>query len=154
MSLDTTGTILTMSVVGGSDLLPFYSARGLRQTMKPIGAANVQEDTVNGETVDLSVARFHKYASRISAKTVRPPAFDRVFPGTVVDVVCAFLLSYATIGGSPALPVASGTSFVEGNWTFYQPLVRFMIGDLSNGFDEWEADNDWFIDLKQVRAGA
>jgi hypothetical protein len=147
-SLDTTGTILTMS--DGNDLLPWYSARGLTQTMTPIGAAKSQRRTINGQLVDLSLSKFRKYVSRISARTVRPPAFDSVFPGTTVTVGCAYLLSYATIGGSPSRPQVTGSSFVENNWTFYQPIITFLVTGLSNDFAEWEADNSWAIDLEEV----
>src|SRR5258707_10377 len=126
MSLDTTGTILTMSVVGGSDILPFYSAHQITQTLKPIGASNSQRETVNFERVDLSLAKSKKYSSRISARTIRPPAFDKVFPGTKVLVGCAKLLSYATMGGSPSRTVVEGSSFTENSWTFYRPLITFM----------------------------
>lgn len=154
MSLDTTGTILTMSIVSGGDILPFYSARGIIQTMKPIGASNSQRETVNFERVDLSLSKSRKYASRVSARTIRPPAIDNVFPGTKLLVGCAYLLSYATVGGTPSRTAVSGSTFTENGWTFYRPQITFMVTDLSEGFAEWEADNDWFIDMTEVLKGA
>jgi hypothetical protein len=82
MALDTTGTILTIRTpTGGLSLLPLYSARGLTQTLEPIDGATVQERTVNGELVDLSVPRFRKLRSVISARDVRPPSRDDIWPG-------------------------------------------------------------------------
>jgi hypothetical protein len=146
--LETVGSILTMS--DGNDLLPFYSALGITQTMTPIGASNSQRRTINGQLVDLSQPRFRKYASRISGRTMRPPAIDKVFPGTIITVGCAYLLSYATSGGSPSRTVVSGSSFTENSWTFFRPEIIFMVKSLSNGFAEWEADNDWSLDLEEV----
>ena len=153
MSLDTTGTILTMSDAdtAGLTLLPFYSARGLTQTMGAIGGAKVQRRTVNFELVNLALPRAQKYASVISANDVRPPSRDDVWPGKIVLVGCAYLLSYPTSGGSPARSVVSGSQQDDGHgFTFYQPLITFMIGDLHGSFEEWEAGYNWSISLEEV----
>jgi hypothetical protein len=148
--LDTKGSILAIADAGDNDLLPFYSARELTQTMTPIGASKSQRRTINGQLVDLSQPKFRKYASQISARTVRPPAIDKVFPGAQLVIDCAYLLSYATAGGSPSRTVVSGSSFTENGWTFYRPQIVFLVTGLSVGFAEWEADNDWSISLEEV----
>jgi hypothetical protein len=150
MALNDTGSILTITDASSHDLLPFYSARGLTQTMTPIGASKSQRRTINGQLVNLSLSQFRKYASRISARERRPPAIDKVFPGAELVIDCVYLLSYATIGGSPSRTVVSGSLFVENSWTFYRPQITFLVAGLSVGFDEWEADNDWSIDLEEV----
>ncbi len=153
MSLITTGTILTMSDAdtAGLGLLPFYSARGLTQTMSPIGAAKVQRRTVNFELVNLALTRAQLYASTISANDVRPPSRDDVWPGRKVVVGCAYLLSYPTIGGSPARDVVSGSQIDDGHgFTFYQPLITFMIGDMHGSFEEWEAGYSWSISMEET----
>jgi hypothetical protein len=153
MSLITTGTILTLSDAdtAGLTLLPFYSARGLTQTMSPIGAAKVQRRTVNFELVNLALTRAQKYASVISANERRPPSRDDVWPGKIVVVGCAYLLSYPTIGGSPARDVVSGSQIDDGNgFTFYQPSITMMIGDMHGSFEEWEAGYSWSIGLEEV----
>lgn len=149
MSLDTTGTILTMS--DGADVMPFYSARGLKQTLDPIDASNNQRRTVNFQKVNLALDRSKKYASVISATDVRPPLREDVWPGKIVTVGCAYLLFYATIGGSPARTPVDGSQFVEGGFTFYRPLIDFMIGKRGgSGLEEWEAGLGWSIPMEEV----
>lgn len=153
MSLLTVGTILTMSDTdtAGTSLLPFYSARGLTQTMGPVGAAKSQRRTVNFELVNLALPRSRKYASVISANDVRPPSRDDLWPGKEVVVGCAFLLSFPTVGGSAARDVVSGSQIDDGHgFTFYQPSITFMIGDLHGSFDEWEAGYNWSISMEEV----
>src|SRR5579859_1647280 len=152
MSLNTTGTILTLANAStdATTLLPFYSARGLTQTLAPIDGAMFQMRTVNGELVDLSVSRFRKFRSLISAKDVRPPSRDDVWPGLAVIVGCAYLLSYPTTGGSPSRTPVAGSQLIEGNFTFYQPELTMMVGKISGSFEEWEAGYDWSIELNEV----
>ena len=69
------GTLLVLSVGG----VTLYSARGLEQTLEPIDAAAVTRRTINGTLVDLSVVKFHKYASTISCSDIETPALDGVF---------------------------------------------------------------------------
>lgn len=146
--LETIGTILTMS--DGHDVMPFYSARGLSQTLTPIGASNVQRRTVNAQKVDLSLSKFRKYASVISARDVRPPLREDIWPGRVVTVGCAYLLFYATSGGSPARTPVSGSQFIEGSFTLYRPEINFMIGTPQGSFEEWEAGVAWAVPMEEV----
>jgi len=45
----------------------------------------------------------------------------------------------------------SGTAIDDGNgFTFYQPSITFMIGDMHGSFDEWEAGYSWSISLEEV----
>lgn len=156
MALDTTGTILTIvnASTDGTPLLPLYSARGLKQTLEHVDGALFQEETVNGETVDLSVPRFRKLRSVISATDVRPPSRDDVWPGLKVVVECAYTLSYPTIGGSPSRTPVSGSEIIVGNFTFYRPQLLMMVGKMSGSFEEWEAGYSWSIELKEVLAAA
>jgi hypothetical protein len=148
MALDTTGTILTIS--DGATLLPLYSARGLTQTLAPIDGSLFQARTVNAEMVDLSVSRFRKFKSVISATDVRPPTRDDVWPGKIVTVECAYILSYATSGGTPSRTAVGGSTVVEGAFTFYRPSITFMIGRTSGSFEEWEAGYSWRIEMEEV----
>jgi hypothetical protein len=144
-------TLCTISTVdNGKPLLPLYSSRGITQTLEAIDGAVFQARTVNAELVDLSVARFRKFKSVISSKDQRPPSRDDVWPGRIVAVGCAYLLSFPTIGGTPARTVVSGSEFTEGNFTFYQPLIMFMIGKPTGSFDEWQAGYEWSIPLEEV----
>lgn len=146
--LKTVGSIVTMS--DGKDVLPFYSARGAIQTMGVIGAAKVQRRTVNFQLVNLALPRSQKYTSVLSAKDIRPPSRDNVWPGKVVTVGCAYLLCYPTSGGTPSRAVMSGSQFVEGNFTFYRPILTMMIGAPEGKFDEWQAGYDWSLPMEEV----
>jgi hypothetical protein len=146
--LQTIGTILTMS--DGADVMPFYSARGMKQTLDPIGASNVQRTTVNAQRVNLALSKFKKYQSVISASDVRPPMREDIWPGRIVTVGCAYLLFYATSGGSAARTPVSGSQFIEGNFTFYRPTINFMIGAPQGNFEEWEAGMSWSIPMVEV----
>lgn len=152
MALDTTGTILTIrdTSTAAIDLLPLYSARGLTQTLEPTDGTVFQERTVNGELVDLSVPRFRKLRSVISARDVKPPSRDDIWPGMTVTVECAYLLSYPTIGGTPSRTPVTGSQIVEGDFTFYRPEITFMIGKMTGSFEEWEAGYQWSIELSEV----
>src|SRR6516225_2407417 len=77
-------TLLVLSTPLG---IPFYSARGLKQTLTPIQAAGayIQRD-INGTLVDLDSgnASFQKYASKIECgdnDTRSALALDGVWPG-------------------------------------------------------------------------
>jgi hypothetical protein len=145
-------TLLTLADAdtAATSLLVFYSARGITQTIAPIDGSMFQARTVNGELIDLSVPRFRKLRSTISATDQRPPGRDDVWPGRIVTVGCAYLLSYPTIGGSPSRTVVSGSQFTEGNFTFYRPQITFMIGKMSGSFDEWQAGYSWSIEMEEV----
>jgi len=144
-------TLLTITTVSdGGIVLPLYSARGITQTLETIDGAMFQARTVNAELVDLAVPRFRKFKSVISANDQRPPSRDDIWPGRVVAVGCAYLLSYPTIGGTPSRAVLTGSDFVEGNFTFYQPLITFMIGKATGSFDEWQSGYQWSIPLEEV----
>lgn len=151
MALDTTGTILSILDVStdGLALLPLYSARGLSQSLELIDGATIQEETINGELVDLSVPRFRKLRSVISANDVRPPSIDVIYPGLKVILECAFVLSYATSGGTPSRSVVAGSQFTEGNFTFYRPSILMMVGKMTGRLAEWEADYDWSIEFRE-----
>jgi hypothetical protein len=118
--------------------------------MKPRSGAKSQRVTVNGELVDLSLARMHKYSSIISAHDVRPPSRDDIWPGKTVTVACAYLFSYPTSGGSAHRSVLSGSSFVQGAFTFYRPIMTFMLDDVGGSFDEWQAGYTWTISMNEV----
>lgn len=144
-------TLLTITTVDdGGNVLPLYSARGITQTLETIDGAMFQARTVNAELVDLSVSRFRKFKSVISALDQRPPSRDDIWPGRKVAVGCAYLLSYPTIGGTPSRSVLTGSAFIEGNFTFYQPLITFMLGKPSGNFDEWQSGYQWSLPMEEV----
>lgn len=141
-------TILTISSFGSL----LYQARGLTQTLEVIGAASQLERTINGTLVDLSVAQFRKYSSKINSPSdVNAPPLDNVFPGQTVTVQCAVSLAFLT--GSPGLPhrpAVSGSQWSEGAYSFYRPELTMLVKSLSTQFDEWKNVIGWQLDLEEV----
>lgn len=140
------GTWLVLSVGG----VPLYSARGLDQTLQPIDAAHVTRRTINGTLVDLSVDRFHKYASKISCADIEAPAMDKVFPGMQVTVDCVAELVYKTAGGTPSRTVVAGSARTVGAYTIYRPRLDMMIIGFNQSIAEYARTVSWELDLEEV----
>jgi hypothetical protein len=132
------GTLLILSGIG----IPLYSARGLKQTLTPVPAAQQVRRTINMEAVDLSLPVAKKYDTTISASDVAPPAFDNIWPGMQVTINCVAELQYP-VGGTPSRTVVSGSSVTLGSFVKYRPQLVMIITGLSTGIDEWKAGREW-----------
>lgn len=139
----------TLLVISGAGVQP-YSARGLSQTLDPIGQATNARRTVNGALKDLSFDGFRKFKSTISCNDQTAPAFDGVWPGQTITVDCVKELCYKTAGGSPSRTVVSGSSRVEGDYTFYRPQITFMVMAYSASEEEYTASAPWSLTLEEV----
>lgn len=139
----------TLLVIEGVGIAP-YSARGLNQSWGLIDAAKNFRRTVNGTLINLSPPQFKKLTTSITCTDVNPPALDGVALGleVVVDWVVEF--SYLTAGGSPAHEVVPGSSYEEGEFTFYRPRVTMIVKDYSGSVAEWDAMTPWQLDLEEV----
>jgi hypothetical protein len=140
---------LTLLALSGIGVTP-YSARGLHQTYAPIQQALQTKRTVNGVLKDVSSTQFQKYASTISGADQQPPACDGVWPGRLITVDCLFYLSYKTAGGSPSRTEVPGSSYVEGDFTFYRPRLTMLVTAFSSDEDEWNAEITWSMQLEEV----
>lgn len=140
-------TLLTMSGPG----VPPYSARGLTQSLDPIDFASQTRRTINGNLKDLSVSQFRKYKSKISGKDQLPPACAGVWPGQLVSVECISELCYATGGtfSTPERTAVAGSTRVEGDFTFYRPVLEMRVIQFSIETDEWGAQVGWSMDLEE-----
>ena len=149
MSLDTTGTLLTISVMG----VPFYSARGLTQTLSPIQAIrnnrNNLRRTIGGTLVNLTPTQFLKYSTKITCRDQQPPAIDDIWPGTPIVVSCVAELSYP-VGGTPQRPEVSGSSVTVDGFVHYRPVLTMMIVDLDENLSEWDAQYSWSLELEEI----
>lgn len=140
-------TLLTISGFGTM----LYQARGLTQSLEVISAAHNQGRTINGKLIDLSAPQFRKYASKISCTDVNAPPLDGIWPGMTVTVHCACVLSYLTgRSGSPVRDEVSGSSYVEGAYTFYRPILTMLVQAVNEHLDEWKDDTQWEVDLEEV----
>lgn len=141
-------TLLSISSFGHM----IFQARGLSQTLEPIGEATQLERTVNGTLIDLSAPQFRKYESKITVPSeVYPTPIDGIFPGQQVDVQCAVSMAFITGAlGFPKRPEVSGSSWSENGYTFYRPLLTMIIRKVETHFDEWKNIVGWSIELEEV----
>lgn len=144
----------TLLVLSGHGVQP-YSARGLSQSLDPIGASANLRRSINGVLHDVSQVQFRKYKSTISCSDQSAPALDGVWPGMVLDVDCVAELSYKT-GGSPARPVVEVGSSEEpatrtdGAFTFYRPRLSMRVMNYSTTEDEYGRTVQWSLELEEV----
>lgn len=138
-------TLLALSGPG----LPPYAARGITQTLDPIGQAANNRRTVNGVLKDISFSGFKKYKSTISCNDQLAPALDGVFAGMELTVDCISELSYKTSGGSPARTVVPGSERVEGAFTYYRPRLTMLVMDFTSQTDEYGAQVSWSMSLEE-----
>lgn len=146
-------TLLTIAPVSDGPMLTPYSARGLNQTLEPIieNPLGTQiRRSINGTLIDLTYSQFKKYRSVITCTDAQAPAFDGAEHGQIVTVDCCAELSYKTSGGSPSRTVVTGSSRVEGDWTYYRPQLTMMVVGFRQGFDEWRSDYQWSLELEEV----
>lgn len=140
-------TVLTLS---GDGVQP-YATRGATQTLNPIQQASQLDRTVNGKLVDLSFDdAFKKFASTISCNDQTSPAFEKSWPGLVVTVGCVAELCYKTSGGLPTRPVVSGSSRVDGDYTFYRPSLTMMVLNYNTQTDEYGRAVSWSMQLEEI----
>jgi hypothetical protein len=138
----------TLLEISGMGIAP-YSARGLTQTLAPIGAASVQRRTINGALDDLSREQFQKYASKISCTDQTTPAIDGIWPGMELTVDCVVELVVPT--GSPLsrTPVP-GSQRTIGAFTAYRPRLTMRVTSYNVSLGEFEADVQWELELEEL----
>lgn len=149
MPIDTTGTFLEIipGTEADSPLLTPYSARGLTESFGRL--PGTQRRTINGKLRSLTPVQFRKYTMNISCKDLETPALDDAFIGQEVLVRCASEFSYPN-AGTPQRSVVTGSSRVDGEFTFYRPELTMMVIDIKTDFAEWEADKTFQISFEEV----
>jgi hypothetical protein len=147
-------TLLVLSGVG----IPPYSARGLSETLAPIGAATQLRRTVNGALKDVADPLFRKYTVSISGNDMDPPAADLVWPGRAVTVDCITELARLAstdedtteAPGEFGRSVVPGSIRIEGDFVFYRPRLSMRVTGWSADSDEWAAVRSWTLTLEEV----
>ena len=138
-------TLLELSAMG----IPLYSGRGLTETLTPIEESKDLARDINGDLIDLSVAQFQKYQSKITCRDVQAPAIDGIWPGQPVTVSCVPELSFPN-GGTPSRAIVDGSLRVAGDFTFYRPRLQMRVVEVTTSMDEWAADIQWELDLEEI----
>ena len=140
-------TLLVISSMGNFQ----YQARGLIQTLGLIPQATDLERSVNGKLINMGYPVFRKYMSKITCTDLDAPPLDGIWPGMLVTVHCAASLSYANGNpGSPGRPEVSGSSYVQGGFTFYRPVLEMLVKTFSENWEEWKGDMGWALELEEV----
>lgn len=142
----TASTLLRLDVVA----LSAYASRGMSQTLTPIAATADLRRDVNGELTDFGDPIYRKYASVISGSDQRPPSIDGVWPGTELTVECMTELSFVTAEGMAGRYAVEGSFRIEGDLTFYRPLLTMTVISFDQTYDEWAATWQWSITLEET----
>lgn len=130
-----------------------WSARQLRGTLRPIDAARGHDKlarTVNGTLIDISAHQMRKYVLEIRSGDMAAPALDGLWLGMALNVDCHVELAYLTAGGAPGRTVVPGSTWADGNFTYYRPRLLMLIGDMQLEREEWGAVVNWSLVLEEV----
>ena len=130
-----------------------FSARALTGTLSPIAAAKGDDKlarTVNGGLISIAAPQMRKYRLEVAGGDQSPPALDGLWVGMQVAVDAHVELAYLTAGGSPSRPVVPGSSWVEGDYTYYRPHFDMLIVELQTERKEWDAAVSWSLVLEEV----
>lgn len=139
-------TVLVITIIG----LPPGSARGVKQTLKPIAAAAQFRRTVNYTLVNTAPTLAQKYATEISCDDLNAPCLDGLAIGAEVVLDCVAELSYKTAGGTPQRPVVPDSDYENGESTIYRPRLNVTITDFQWDTDETEARVGWRLTAEET----
>ena len=104
---------------------------------------------MNGVLRNLADTRFRKYKSTITCRDGETPCLDDAWVGITCEVSCAFEFVYPA-GALPARPVVAGSSRTQGSFIYYRPMLTMIVARIKNSFAEYQAINDWAVDLEEV----
>lgn len=130
-----------------------FSARGLSGTLTPIDMAQGDDKlarTVNGALISIAAPQMRKYRLEVSGDDQAPPALDGVWVGMAVAVDAHVELAYLTAGGSPSRTPVTGSSRIEGDYTYYRPHFDMLVVEHEVARQEWAAAVSWSLVLEEI----
>jgi hypothetical protein len=130
-----------------------FSARGLTGTLSPVAQARGDDKlarTVNGTLISIAAPQMRKYRLEVAGNDQSAPALDGLWVGMEVLVDCHVELAYLTAGGSPSRPVVPGSSWVEGDYTYYCPQFSMLVVDLQIERKEWDSAASWSLVMEEI----
>lgn len=150
-------TATTNLVLSGQGVPP-YSARGLSQSLEPIGEASYSRRTINGTLLDLSASQFQKYKSTIQGNDQQPPACSGKWPGKTLAVDCVaelcFEVSSSAEETSAGVDAEAERTVVswreESGFIFYRPRLVMMVKNFTTTRDEYGHVTSWAMELEEV----
>lgn len=142
----------TLLTISGQGMAP-YSARGLTQVLEHIDQATNQKRTVNGALKNIAFDGFKKYKSTISCNDLEAPALDGVWPGQLITIGCSAELAYLTADTSvthPGREIVADSSRVEGDYTYYRPVLNCMVVSFTGSHVEWDGTVSYSLQVEEV----
>ena len=153
--MDASMTLIRLVQTG----LPPYSARGVTQSLRPIGGSAVLRRNINASLMDVSDPIFRKFESTISGDDVEPPAFEMVWPGALLTVHCSAMLSRVvstedstedTTEGQFERPAVPGSIVIAGDFIRYRPILEMRVTGWDMAEDEWRRGVAWSLSLEEA----
>lgn len=129
---------------------PPFSIRNATQQLDPIGQASVLRRDCNGKLVDLTPPQFKKYKTIVDCEDMSSPALNGIAVGKEIIVDCAVYLSYLTATESPEREVVPGSSYVEGDRTFFRPRLYMTITNHTVSTREFQASVNWHLEAEET----
>lgn len=133
-------TELVISQVG----IPLYSARGIKQTIRPVTESGDMSRDVQGDLDDYSDENFRKFETTISCEDMRAPAFDGFWPGMHITIECIVEFCCQT-GAEKSREAVEGSEWEDGNFTIYRPKLECRIAEYEITRDEYEQVVSWSL---------
>jgi len=153
MSYVATALDIRFDVAAAAPGINPFSARGLTGTLAPIALAQGDDKlarTVNGTLISIAAPQMRKYRLEVAGNDQSAPALDGVWVGMAVAVDAHVELAYLTAGGSPSRTPVSGSSYTEGDFTYYRPHFDMLIVELEITRQEWAAAVSWSLVLEEI----
>lgn len=147
MPVTTLPNAYTLLTITGMGVAP-YSARGVKQSLEPLGQASQLRRTINGDLIDLSLAQFRKYKSTITGGDQASPAIAGIWPGQLVTIECVCELG--VMEGAMDRPSVTGSERTEDGVTYFRPVLDMVVTGLSIETDEWGSQVSWTLNLEEV----
>jgi hypothetical protein len=133
-----TETELVINLIG----FPPGSARGVKQTLKPIQEAAAFRRTVNYSLKNTAPALAQKYATEISCDDLNVPCLAGITIGAEVVIDCVAEIN-RPFGTDPTRPVVEGSEYQVGDILISRPRLNITVTDFQWDTDETEATVGW-----------
>lgn len=132
--------------------VPRYSARAILQSYEPIQQAAQMHYTSTGKLINLGVPTFELYRTFITCLDIHSPALSGVWPGRKLQVHCVQYLGYETAAGFPDWrDIVPGSQYVEGDTTYYLPIMVVRVMRYSSTENERDKQVNWELELMESR---
>lgn len=157
-------------------VFPRFSSRGVRQTLTNIKTSELKR-TINGELLYLGQASHHKFKCLIQCQDLKSIGLNDLWVGSMVNVSCIVPLiqRFEGVGPFALMRKARGESIrvddtfghkfdceFDGDKTIsingplgpyeitYLPILQMRITAINTGVHEWDAQEQWSLELEEV----